>query len=196
MSVPRTRPRVATWGLGTSTRIAPRTSPWSRRSAAPTRNWAATSIILAVTGSDLVVGAPFESVDGVSKVGNGYVYNTASWTLLQTFSGSTASQEYPPYFGSSVAAGGGLIAIGAPLDGTVASSTAITGGAVYVYNATTFGLVGGLTAPSTSNRLLQLRVRLCGRNGPRDCHRGRLRGHRADIRFTGLRLSGRRVIVE
>jgi hypothetical protein len=105
---------------------------------------------LAATGSELVVGAPFESVGGGPQIGDAYVYSTASWTLLKTFSGSTATQEYPPEFGSSVAAGDGLIAVGAPYNGTVITSGTITGGAIYVYNATTFALIGGMTAPSAS----------------------------------------------
>jgi hypothetical protein len=106
---------------------------------------------LAGTGSELVVGAPFESVAGDPQIGNAYVYNTASWTLLKTFSGSTAVQEYPPSFGFTVAAGNGLIAAGAPYNNTVVTSTTITGGAVYIYNATTFGLIAGVKAPSVSN---------------------------------------------
>ena len=103
---------------------------------------------LAGTGSELVVGAPFESVGGGPQIGNAYVYSTASWTLLATFSGSTATQQYPPNFGTSVAAGDGLIAVGAPYNGTAITSSTIIGGAIYIYNATTFALVGGMTAPS------------------------------------------------
>lgn len=105
---------------------------------------------LAGTGSLLVVGAPFESVGGEAEIGNAYVYNTASWSLLKTFSGSTATQAYPPDFGFAVAAGDGFIAVGAPYNGTVVTSTTITGGAVYLYNATTFSLIAGITAPSAS----------------------------------------------
>jgi|GEM_PF-3109367 len=106
---------------------------------------------LAGTGSVLVVGAPFEAVAGEPEIGNAYVYNTASWTLLMTFSGSTATQAYPPNFGFTVAAGNGLIAAGAPYNGTAITSSTITGGAVYIYNATTFGLITGITAPSVLN---------------------------------------------
>jgi len=100
------------------------------------------------TGSTLVVGAPFEAVDDVSQVGNVYAFNIASGALLQTFSGSTAVQAVPPNFGYMVAAGYGYIAVGAPYNGTVVSSTAITGGAVYLYNATSFALITTMTAPS------------------------------------------------
>jgi len=106
---------------------------------------------LAGTGSELVVGAPFESVAGEPELGDVYVYNTASWTLLTTYSGATSAQAYPPNFGFTVAAGNGLIAAGAPYNNTVVTSSTITGGAVYIYNATTFGLIAGLTAPSVSN---------------------------------------------
>ncbi len=106
---------------------------------------------LASTGSLLVVGAPFESVAGEAEVGNAYVYSTASWSLLKTFSGSTATQEYAPNFGFTVAAGNGLIAVGAPYNGTVVTSSTITGGAVYLYNATSLTLIAGITAPSVSS---------------------------------------------
>ena len=106
---------------------------------------------LAGTGSELVVGAPFEAVAGEPEIGDVYVYNTASWTLLMTFSGATSAQAYPPSFGFTVAAGNGLIAAGAPYNDTVVTSSTITGGAVYIYNATTFGLIAGITAPSVLN---------------------------------------------
>jgi len=106
---------------------------------------------LAGAGSLLVVGAPFEPVAGEAEIGNAYVYNTASWSLLKTFSGSTATQEYAPYFGYAVAAANGFIAVGAPYNGTVVTSSTITGGAVYLYNATTFALIQGMTAPSVSS---------------------------------------------
>jgi len=106
---------------------------------------------LASVGSTLFVGAPFEAVDGVPQVGNVYAINIASGALLQTFSGSTASQSLAPNFGLTVAAGYGLIAVGAPYNGTQVTSTEITGGAVYLYNATSFALISTLTAPSESS---------------------------------------------
>jgi hypothetical protein len=93
------------------------------------------------------VGAPFDAVDGVSGVGNAYVFNIASGELLQTFSGSTANQTIAPNFGFMVAAGYSFIAVSAPYNGTVVSSTEITGGAVYLYNATSFALISTMTAP-------------------------------------------------
>jgi hypothetical protein len=103
---------------------------------------------LAGSGSTLVVGAPFQAVDGVSGAGNAYVFDITSGELLQTFSGSTATQAYPPNFGFQVAAGYGFIAVSAPYNGTEVSSTDITGGAVCLYNATSFALISTMTAPS------------------------------------------------
>ena len=106
---------------------------------------------LAGTGSTLIVGAPFETVDGVSQVGNVYAFSIASGALLQTFSGSTANQTLAPDFGLAVATGNGLIAVSAPYNGTQVSSTVITGGAVYLYNATSFAQISAMTAPSESS---------------------------------------------
>jgi len=106
---------------------------------------------LAGTGSTLVVGAPFDVVDGVPGVGNVYAFDMASGQLLQTFSGSTANQTLAPNFGFTVAAGFGIIAVSAPYNGTEVSSTTITGGAVYLYNATSFAPISTMTAPSEAS---------------------------------------------
>lgn len=106
---------------------------------------------LTSTPSALIVGAPYESVDGASDIGNVYIFGIPSWSLVQTLSGSTVEQAEAPNFGFQVAAGYGYLAVSAPFNGTVVSSTEITGGAVYLYNETTFAPISGLTAPSVSD---------------------------------------------
>lgn len=111
---------------------------------------------LTTTSSVLVVGAPFEGVAGAPGVGNVYIFSLSSWSLVQSLSGPTEQQTEDPNFGFQVAAGYGYLAVSAPYNDTVVSAGDIRGGAVYLYNETTFAPIAGLTAPSESGEFYSL----------------------------------------
>lgn len=97
---------------------------------------------VAISGSRVVVGAPNESVDGVSQAGHAYVFST-NGALIE----GLADPNYQPggEFGTSVGIAGTLVAVGAPFD-TLKGYSA-TGG-VYTFRATGDKYYATLTSPS------------------------------------------------
>jgi hypothetical protein len=85
---------------------------------------------VAADGAYLVVGAPCR--DGDPQSGAAVVYRRATGTLLRTF--TAPSPETCDFFGSAVAAGGGLVVVGARLAGTPDT------GAVHIFSAATGAL--------------------------------------------------------
>ncbi|MGB6501064.1 MAG: hypothetical protein WBG19_06670 [Thermoplasmata archaeon] len=86
---------------------------------------------VAISGSNVAVGAPGELIQGNWANGNVYVFATTTGSLI--FSISSPFERDPGYFGSSVSIGGNSIVIGEPEEGTAPASPT---GASYVYSAT------------------------------------------------------------
>ena len=81
---------------------------------------------VAAVGSNVLVGAPYDNT-GAGDAGAAYLFDGATGALLQTFLNPTPA--YPDYFGTSVAALGNNILIGASYDDTGATDA----GAVYLF---------------------------------------------------------------
>lgn len=98
---------------------------------------------VALNGTAVVVGAPFETSDGQALAGNAYVFNATDGALLSALTSPNAQ----PYgvFGVSVAASGDSAIVGA-LEETGAGNPA--GGNAYVFNAGTGTLNYMLTSPN------------------------------------------------
>lgn len=82
---------------------------------------------VALSGSTIVVGAPFESINGNFAQGSAYVFNRhgGSWTETQKLTASNGAER--DQFGLSVALSGSTIVVGA-------QSAEFSRGAAYVFN--------------------------------------------------------------
>ena len=89
---------------------------------------------IAAVGSNVVVGAPFDDTAGLDA-GAVYLFDGASGALVRTFLDPAPGVN--DHFGWSVAAVGSNILIGAPLDPSGSGG----GGAAYLYNGSTGGLI-------------------------------------------------------
>ena len=98
---------------------------------------------VAASGNLVVVGASGEIADGYSGAGNVYIFNAATGALLSTLTSPNAVAGGS--FGSSVAASGNLVVVGASGETVHGHSLA---GDVYIFNATTGVLVSTLDSPN------------------------------------------------
>jgi hypothetical protein len=89
---------------------------------------------VAVEGSTVVAGAPFDSI-AAPEAGAAYVFSSSNGGLRFKLTASDASVE--DRFGFAVSTNGALIAVGAPFDDDRGSSS----GSVYLFNATTGAMV-------------------------------------------------------
>ena len=97
---------------------------------------------VAISGSTVVVGAPFETSFGKANAGNSYTFKASTGALLKVL--SSPNPESNGFFGDAVAVSGNSIVVGAPHE-TVSSN--INAGHVYVFNAQN-SLVKLLVSPS------------------------------------------------
>ena len=94
---------------------------------------------VAVDGSTVVAGAPFDSSRAV-EAGAAYVFNSSNGS--QRFKLTAADAEEEDLFGFAVSTDGRLIAVGAPFDDDQGSSS----GSVYLFNAQTGAFVSKIVA--------------------------------------------------
>ena len=94
---------------------------------------------VAVEGSTVVAGAPFDSMSA-REAGAAYVFDASNGSLRLKLSASDASAE--DRFGFAVSTSGGLIAVGAPYDDDLGSAS----GSVYLFNATTGAFIRKIVA--------------------------------------------------
>jgi len=100
---------------------------------------------VAVAGSLIGIGAPFASPGGVTYAGEAYVLNTSSGASYMLYS---PAPVYPGQFGSAIAIGGGYVFVGAPGESDPLNPNDTGAGAVYVFSASTGGLVTTLVSPN------------------------------------------------
>jgi outer membrane protein assembly factor BamB len=113
---------------------------------------------VAVTGSTVVAGAPFDSVRAF-EAGAAYVFNSSNGSQRFKLTASDANAE--DLFGFSVSTNGELIAVGAPFDDDRGSAS----GSVYLFNATTGALVRKIVAnDGVPNGQFGISVDLVGNN--------------------------------
>lgn len=94
---------------------------------------------VAVEGSTVVAGAPFDSVSA-KFAGAAYVFNASNGRLRLKLTASDASAE--DRFGFAVSTSGGLIAVGAPFDADFGAAS----GSVYLFDATTGAFIRKIVA--------------------------------------------------
>ena len=99
---------------------------------------------VAVSGSTIVVGAPFDST-GANYAGSAYVFAAASGKLLRTLNNPTPA-DYDR-FGDSVAVSGSTIVVGVPWDNTGANHA----GSAYVFAAASGKLLRTLNNPDPAD---------------------------------------------
>lgn len=113
---------------------------------------------VAVEGSTVVAGAPFDSVSA-REAGAVYVFDASNGRLRQKLTASDASAE--DRFGFAVATNGGLIAVGAPFDDDRGSAS----GAVYLFDAATGAFLRKIVATDAGvNDQFGIAVDLVGNN--------------------------------
>ena len=94
---------------------------------------------VAVSGNIVVVGAPFESSEGLFQAGHVYMFNVETGALIETLTSPIAQTS--EWFGWSVAANGNFVIVGAPYAGHV-----------YMFNVETGALIRTLTSPNDQFR--------------------------------------------
>lgn len=94
-----------------------------------------------ISGDKVVVGARLDDATG-ANAGAAYVFDAVTGSLLNTLINPLTSSS--DHFGFDVAIDGNLIAVSSRLENTGASNA----GAVYVYDATTGGLVSSIFNPT------------------------------------------------
>ena len=103
---------------------------------------------VAIGDSLILVGSPGDSVDGHTNIGSAFIfeYIDSDWTVVERL----VADDYgtTDWYGTSVAADGQFLVVGAPKwDGTLVYFDVPDAGKVYVYNASTYNLVQGITEP-------------------------------------------------
>ncbi|HXY47123.1 MAG TPA: hypothetical protein VEK13_04420 [Thermoplasmata archaeon] len=98
---------------------------------------------VAIGGTTVVVGAPYETALGYSEAGHAYVSNATTGALIRTLTSPKA--RFDGFFGYSVAIRGTIVVVGAV--GETASGHGKAGRA-YVFSATTGALIRTLTSPN------------------------------------------------
>jgi hypothetical protein len=99
---------------------------------------------VAIAGTTVVVGAPYENASGQVDAGHAYVFNANTGGRLSMYNSSDA-QSYGG-FGHSVAISGKTIVVGAPDETTNNYAAA---GNIYVFNQRRPGFVSVLYSPNT-----------------------------------------------
>jgi hypothetical protein len=98
---------------------------------------------IAASGNIVAVGTPFESSNGQFRAGQVYIFNVETGGPVSTL--TSPNPQFLGGFGSSVAASGNIVAVGATgetVDGQFGA------GHVYAFNAETGGIVYTLTSPN------------------------------------------------
>jgi len=98
---------------------------------------------VAVSGTRIVIGAPFETTSGDANAGRAYLFDATTDGLISTY--VSPNPQTFGYFGDSVSISGTTVAIGAEGENVSSYSAA---GHVYVFKATTSGLLDLLTSPN------------------------------------------------
>ena len=99
---------------------------------------------VAVSGTTVVVGTPFETVLGHSDAGRTYTFNDNSGSLIKEF--VSPNSQTMGEFGSSVAISGTTMAVGAPNENASGNEGA---GHVYTFNPTTGKVIKTLASPNS-----------------------------------------------
>jgi outer membrane protein assembly factor BamB len=97
----------------------------------------------AINGSSVVVGAPSESISGMSESGHAYVFNSKTGALLWALASPNAQTD--GIFGLSVAISSAAVVVGAPEE---TASNLSEAGHVYVFSTKTGTLTWTLTSPN------------------------------------------------
>lgn len=100
---------------------------------------------VAISGSQVVVGAPNDDPGGLGDAGAAFVFSTSGASLVQTL--ANPSPTASDLFGTAVAISGDLVAVGAPGDDTLASNA----GTAYLYRASSGQLLQTITSPTTGS---------------------------------------------
>ncbi len=98
---------------------------------------------VAISGTTVVVGAPYETASGFSSAGHAYVFRASTGALVSTLTSPNAQAN--GRFGISVAVSGPTVVVGAPFE-TVAGQT--LAGHAYALKARSGALVSTLTSPN------------------------------------------------
>jgi hypothetical protein len=98
---------------------------------------------VAISGTTLVIGAPYENASGKVGAGNAYVFNDTTGQLISTL--STPSPTTYGLFGVSVAISGSTVVVGAPDEKVSGLAEA---GHAYLFNAATGALKLKLHTPN------------------------------------------------
>jgi hypothetical protein len=113
---------------------------------------------VAVEGSTVVAGAPFDSIQA-PEAGAAYVFNASNGSQRFRLTASDAGAEHR--FGFAVATNGALIAVGAPYDDDRGASS----GSVYLFDASTGAFVRKIVASDGgTNDQFGIAVELVGNN--------------------------------
>lgn len=102
---------------------------------------------VAIGGSTVVVGAPYETVAGQTFAGHVYTFNAKTGALVSTLTSPNSQQG--GYFGSSVAISGTTIVVAAWNETVSGQASA---GHVYTFNSKTSALISTLTSPNAQVR--------------------------------------------
>jgi len=97
---------------------------------------------VAISGTTVVVGAPFETAGGSSEAGHAYVFKATTGALVSVLTSPNAQTD--GYFGYSVAISGTTVVVGA----RQTASGYLEAGHAYVFKGTTGALIATLTSPN------------------------------------------------
>jgi outer membrane protein assembly factor BamB len=98
---------------------------------------------VAVSGTTVVVGAPFETANALVGAGHAYVFDATDGSLITTL--TSPIPEIAGQFGNSVSISGTTVVVGAP-DET--ANALLAAGHAYVFDATDGSLITTLTSPN------------------------------------------------
>jgi hypothetical protein len=98
---------------------------------------------VAVSGTTVVVGAPFETANALPGAGHAYVFDATDGSLITTL--TSPIPEIAGQFGNSVSISGTTVVVGAP-DET--ANALLAAGHAYVFDATDGSLITTLTSPN------------------------------------------------
>jgi hypothetical protein len=97
---------------------------------------------VSISGTTVVVGAPFETANALPNAGHAYVFDATDGSLITTLTSPHAQNG--GRFGVSVSISGTTVVVGAP-DET--ANLMRTAGHAYVFDASTGSLIASLTSP-------------------------------------------------
>jgi hypothetical protein len=98
---------------------------------------------VAISGTIVAVGAPYETVGIAANAGHAYVFDAPTGSLISTLVSPNA--QALAEFGDSVSVGDTTVAVGAPSE---SAGITVQAGHVYVFDAASGGVVNTLTSPS------------------------------------------------